>query len=181
LPGAEERAARVLLWFSLVRAWIIACAGLLLSCRGAYRPGELLRTGGAGATLGCLDVVAAPVRTPEVGPEAAVVEIAFGERCGSPMCVDLGALRGQATFVSGRTWPVSVRDPREEMHPALLDARAEGRERIIFSPSAAAEGDEEPREPWVRLCIDAATIACGSDRSPRRLACFTRVPKGGAS
>jgi hypothetical protein len=161
-------------------------AGALCACSATYSPGELLEmpegAKGAGGAVGCLDVAVHPIATHEVGPSAAIVDVAFGERCGQPACVDLAALRATAKESDGRTRAMFVSDPREELRNTTLDARAGGHERLVLRPSRP--GPDEPGPPpgaWTQLCVDYGRLACDERAADRRVVCFARPQVGGAS
>jgi hypothetical protein len=169
--------------------WTIAGAGALFTsaaCTATYSPGELLSTpGGTRSTagqVGCLDVAVHPIATDEVGRSAAIVDIAFGERCGQPACLDLAGLRATSRQGDGRSLAMFVSDPREEIRPATLDARAGGHERLVLRPSRS--GPDEPGPPpgaWTQLCVDYGRLACDERTDEHRVVCFARPAHGGAT
>lgn len=108
-------------------AALIAC--VLAACH-AYQPGTLAPgPGGTAATAGCLDVAITP--RPELRAVGPVVEIAVANRCDRPVEIDFGSIRapGYAAF-----------DPRDEIRPALLDARSTAIEVIEYRALTAAAG-----------------------------------------
>jgi len=164
--------------------WV--AAGTLCACSATYSPGELLSAPGgakgAAAPVGCLDVAVHPIATEEVGPSAAIVDVAFGERCGQPACVDLAALRATARESDGRALAMFVSDPRDELRQATVDARSGGHERLVLRPSRVGPGEPSgPAGAWTQICLDYGRLACDERTADKRVVCFARPPAGGAT
>jgi hypothetical protein len=125
----------------------IACV-LLASC--AYRPSsfesDLQHFPGWRATAGCLDM--AIERRADSGGYV-VLAYAFGNRCDTPVVVDLAAV----TVVGrgpGGSRTLTTFDPRGEVQARWLDGRAVGREALAYEVGAPDLKD---------VCVDAASVA----------------------
>jgi hypothetical protein len=125
--------------------------GLLPGCSAPpYVPGSLLvappcRNEQEQATAACNRVVA---------PNRPLVAFTFGNRCNAPVAVDFARIRATAHDPYAGDEPMTVFDPRSEIHPAVLGARTRGREVIEFDRA------EEDR-PFVSLCVDVSSLAEG--------------------
>lgn len=112
---------------------------------------------GTYVTVDCLDLAIDRVFDDATGHPVLVYE--FGNRCDDPAIVDLASARVFGHTIDGIPIQLVAYDPRGEIRPMRLDARAHGREAIAY-PSSEAVG----------LCIDAASV---THTTPPRWLCFS--------
>jgi len=111
---------------------------------------------GTYVTVDCLDL--AIEHRPDQGDQN-VIAYQFGNRCDVPVLVDLASARVVARNEDGDETQLIAFDPRHEIRPLRIDARASGKEAIEY-PSG---GDVQS------VCVDAASIA---RVLPERWICF---------
>jgi len=144
--------------------------GLLPGCSAPpYVPGTLLaapqcanepeQASAAVRTVGCLDVRVALACNRVVAPNRPLVAFTFGNRCGAPVAVDFTRIRVTARDPYAGDEPMTVFDPRSEIHPGILGAHAGGREVLEF------DRPEENR-PFTSLCLDLNSLAEGGGAGP---------------
>lgn len=139
------------------RASFLVASALLGGC--AYQADSFRSTHpfrGVYVTVACLDL--AINRQASVHGKQ-VVSYEFGNRCDEPAVVDLATLRVFGRNKDGTAVRLIAFDPRRELRPKLLDARASGREVIAYSSAVAVRS----------VCIDAGSITHSMDS---RLVCF---------
>jgi hypothetical protein len=129
------------------RVVVAACA--LVGC--AYEPSSfsfMTRPTGTRATIGCLDLAIAPraAVSPERHP---VLAYEFGNRCDSPVVVDLASMPVVGRAADGQSYALAPYDPHGEIREAVLDGRSYGSERIAYPSSVEL----------IDVCVDAAAIA----------------------
>jgi hypothetical protein len=126
----------------------VLIAGVLLaSC--AYHPSsfesDLQRFPGWRATAGCLDV--AVDRRADAGGHV-VLAYAFGNRCDTPVIVDLAGATVIGRGPNG-TRALAAYDPRGEVAARWLDGRAVGREVLAYEAGASLAD----------VCVDVSSMA----------------------
>lgn len=138
----------------LLRAATIAGLGLLAFGCHAYQPGSFRYAGaelaGVHGTVGCVDV--AVDRGADAAARGPVLAIAMANRCDHATRVDVSALRVVGRLGGGGAVRLAPFDPRDEIRPALLDARSVARETIEYrAPAADLEA----------LCVELDGLAPG--------------------
>lgn len=138
----------------------------LAGCFGAYEADSLLVDGTGhphdrGRRLGCLDVRVQVIRDSAVPPSWPVVGLDLGNRCRTPIHVDLRHVGVVARYEGpGRSVRLPAFDPRAEIDAAVLDGRAQAREVIAYV--GPDETDERPRS----VCVDVAGITAAEPTPP---------------
>lgn len=147
-------------------ALVFSCALVLTACN-PYRPGTMEPTtpNGAVRTTGCIDV--AIDRVEDYQAVGFATELRMGNRCDAPVMVDLGQIRATMRHGDGRVSAMQVYDPDLELRPALLDARARGREVLEYQPIRPGVTPG----PNAELCLDIAEIDRGEPSSLPIVAC----------
>ena len=146
---AAAHAMKALALGSLV---VGGCAYRADSFEHAQRPFD-----GVYLTVDCLDLAIEHRQR----RRASVIEYHFGNRCDQPALVDLAAARVYEQAADGSATALVAYDPKGEIRPGRIDARAVGREAIEYPRSRADRN----------LCIDVASIARAR---PARWVCFYR-------
>ncbi len=131
-----------------MRARVLATI-VLVGC--GYRPGSfnspLQKFSGSRTTAGCLDITVD--RRHDLANGEVVVAFSFGNRCDHPTLVDLAAAVVTGRTTEDRKITLTASDPRGEIAPLRIDARAVGGEAIAYVADASLR----------EVCIDAASIA----------------------
>ena len=134
--------------YTSFQSWFV---GALALGGCAYQPDSFAHArqtfDGVQLTIDCLDL---SVRhDPYPSATSNVVAYWFGNRCDTPVVVDLASARVVGMATDGSAIDLSAFDPMREIRSLLLDARAVGHESIDY-PSALMLNS---------VCVDAATIA----------------------
>lgn len=120
-------------------------AALLLLASCSYDAGSFrsitLTFPGQRLTVGCIDLAIDRAHD-EPAAQGPVVHFSFGNRCNHPIAVDF-----QHLDVRARARTIAPFDPRGELRPELLDARAFAQEEIEYTAL-----------PDDQLCIDAGSL-----------------------
>jgi hypothetical protein len=121
----------------------------LVGC--AYKPGSFSYSSrtfaGERVTIGCLDL--SVDRRADMNGDP-VLDYQFGNRCDSPVTIDLVNLRVVGRMATGEDRHLRPFDPHGEMRVAQLDALQAGGEAIAYVATEHAE--------YVQLCVDIAQI-----------------------
>jgi len=111
---------------------------------------------GTYVTVDCLDL--AIEHRADQGDQN-IIAYQFGNRCDVPVLVDLAAARVVARTAEGDEMQLVAFDPRHEIRPLRIDARASGKEAIEYPSGRSVQS----------VCVDAASIA---RVLPERWICF---------
>jgi hypothetical protein len=111
---------------------------------------------GTYVTVDCLDLA---IEHRNAGSDQNVIAYQFGNRCDVPVLVDLAAARVVARTVEGDEMQLIAFDPRHEIRPMRIDARASGKESIEYPSGRDVQS----------VCVDAASVA---RVLPERWICF---------
>ena len=134
--------------YTIFQSWFV---GALALGGCAYQPDSFTHArqsfDGVQLTIDCLDLSVGHENYPSATSN--VVAYWFGNRCDTPVVVDLASARVVGMASDGSAIDLHAFDPMREIRSLLLDARAVGREAIDY-PSAFALHS---------VCVDAATIA----------------------
>jgi hypothetical protein len=134
--------------YTVFQSWFV---GALALGGCAYQPDSVAHArqsfDGVQMTIDCLDLSVRRESYPSTTSN--VVAYWFGNRCNTPVVVDLASARVVGMATDGSAIDLQAFDPMREIRSLLLDARAVGHEAIDY-PSALALN---------ALCVDAATIA----------------------
>jgi hypothetical protein len=112
----------------------------------------------------CIDVRLQPRGDGAVGPGWVAIDYELGNRCLSPVEVDLTAVTVFAEGEGGVT-PMALHDPRDEVVVATLDGRRYAAEALAYENGLPAHGE------LARVCVDLSGLAPGDRVSP---VCFRR-------
>lgn len=98
-----------------------------------------------------------------------LLDVSLRNRCVREVGVDLTALRITGHDESGAVRPITIYDPRREMHPYQLDAEAEGTERLRI--------DVDSFDATRTICIDVSRISPEANlAAPAPICLFAPVP-----
>lgn len=87
--------------------------------------------------VGCLDLaVESREDTEAQGP---VVRYVFGNRCDTPVVVDLATIKATVRYRDGRESRMAVFDPHGVIRPGVLEAHARGWEVLEYQPVDPAD------------------------------------------
>jgi len=128
----------------------------------SYNPGSFSyptrRFPGQRTTVGCLDI--SVDRRPDMN-DSAVLDYQFGNRCDTPVVVDLVRVPVVGRTTDGEEVTLTPFDPELEMMAKKLGARQAGGEAIAYPTT----------QPLVQVCVDAAAIYADAGDAKRWL-CF---------
>ncbi len=159
---------RGLLLFSVVA--VTAVGSALTGCGPAYEVGSFDHYGRVDEprvrALGCLDVRVQPRGEGEVGRAWIAIDYELGNRCRSPIDVNLGDVWVYAEDAGGMT-PMELHDPRAEVVPAVLDGEGYASEALAYV--AVGDGSKE----LGRLCVDVSRLVADHDQQVAPV-CFRR-------
>ena len=128
----------------------------------SYNPGAFSystrRFPGQRTTVGCLDI--SVDRRPDMN-DSAVLDYQFGNRCDTPVVVDLVRVPVVGRTTDGEEVTLTPFDPELEMMAKKLGARQAGGEAIAYPTT----------QPLVQVCVDAAAISADAGDAKRWL-CF---------
>ncbi len=113
--------------------------------------------------LGCLEV-AFGLRPPAHDTDAAVLITRFGNTCLHPTAFDLRGIAFSGVDREGHVLPLSIVDPRAEVHLLHVDAAARGIEKVRLRAAAPLE--------LTAICLNVAGISPGSSHPPGPPFCF---------
>jgi hypothetical protein len=134
--------------YKVFQSWFV---GALALGGCAYQPDSFVHArqpfDGVQLTIDCLDLSVGRGTYPSATSN--VVAYWFGNRCDTPVVVDLASARVVGMATDGSAIDLQAFDPLRELRLLRLDARAVGHESIDY-PSALALSS---------VCVDAATIA----------------------
>jgi len=134
--------------YKVFQSWFV---GALALGGCAYQPDSFAHAhqpfDGVQLTIDCLDLSVGRGTYPSATSN--VVAYWFGNRCDTPVVVDLASARVVGMATDGSAIDLQAFDPLRELRLLRLDARAVGHESIDY-PSALALSS---------VCVDAATIA----------------------
>lgn len=129
--------------------WLL-CLFALPACVG-YQPKSFRTTTGelppARASLDCVDVAIAASPQPVARP---VLEVVIANGCDRALVVDLAAVRLQ---MDGQS--LAPYDPRDELHPATLEARRAVRLIVSFGEDELADYDSTAQPP---MCLAVGAL-----------------------
>lgn len=154
---------------------LVVTSGLLALTSGcffsSYDPGALVASAAGDPStrvmaLGCLDVALRSSSDVQVEPSHPVLRVALGNRCPHAVPVRFSQMRVVGRYDEGPV-PLALRDPRGEVHDAMLDGHAQATESFEFEPLGPR--DALPRALCVTLTgltdaqlTDAAATRCVS-------------------
>lgn len=115
---------------------------------------------GSRVTVGCIDAAVTPYTDPHVFGPAASFTVA--NRCDAAVLVDL-AVPATAALLDGSMTPLVLRDPRDQVHPVLLEARTVGQEHLEYIA---------PAKPAREVCFDLAGVDVEAARREPILVCL---------
>ena len=146
---------------------LASMSALVLMACNPYRPGtmEPATPNGSVRTTGCIDIAIDLISDPQAAGFA--TELRMGNRCDSAVTVDLGQIRATIRHGNGQISEMRVYDPEYQLRPALLDARARGREVLEYQ---LVEPGVVPG-PNAELCLDIAGVDRGEPSSLPVVAC----------
>jgi hypothetical protein len=134
--------------YTVLQSWFV---GALALGGCAYQPDSFAHArqpfDGVQVTIDCLDLSVGHESYPSATSN--VVAYWFGNRCDSPVVVDLASARVVGMASDGSAIDLQAFDPMREIRTLLLDARAVGHEAIDYPSSLLLKS----------VCVDAATIA----------------------
>ncbi len=103
--------------------------------------------------LGCADLGFSLDRETSLTSDSSfLLDVSLRNRCVRETAVDLGALRITGRDESGAERPVTVYDPRNEIHPYQIDALAEGTERLRIDVGGSLNATRV-------ICIDVSRVS----------------------
>lgn len=149
---------------------ITALGSALTGCGPVYEAGSFDHYGRVDEprmrALGCLDVRMQPRGEGEVGRAWVAIDYELGNRCRSPVEVNLRDVWVYAEDGGGMT-PMELHDPRAEVVPATLDGEGYASEALAYV--AVGDGSTE----LGRVCVDVSRMVSGNDQQIAPV-CFRR-------
>lgn len=162
------RGKQLALESGLMRSLVLV---LLVGC--AYKPGSFTYESrtfpGQRVSLGCLDV--SVDRRADINGDP-VLDYQFGNRCDSPVTIDLVNLPVIGRMASGGERLLKAFDPGLEMHVAKLDALQAGGEAIAY-----VTDDPGSTDPIVQVCVDVARLERTNKPREAQWLCFGEKKK----
>ena len=139
------------------RILFLGLALTLSACLGPRAPTrwdhEAFEHGPPVRVLGCVEVGFSLDReTAQTSDASLLLDVSLRNRCLRDVGLDLSRLRLSARDESGGTRPVSMYDPRHEIHAMQVDSAVSGTERIRIDVGGSLDATQT-------LCIDLDEIS----------------------
>jgi hypothetical protein len=110
----------------------------------------------------CLDLAASFRSHPDFDSRHLVMAVWFGNRCTTPVPMDLSAISVVAHMASGETVRLGLDDPRHQIRPLHLEASGHDGEAILLTPARRSGS----RDEIVEICVDLHAVGSTQSQQP---------------